>query len=212
MNLVDPEGQHYYYLDHDGRVYLALKTNDKFDRLCLDDSKGKEPLTVYNQSILKELSTNWAEGFHYAISSSLEMLSVFDYVSSHSKVEWAIGSFYDDNHQKKIAIVSGTRDSVNPISAIEGIEEHAVISNIHTHTGFIQDHGASGYIAPVTRPNDRENVTNLYYRMKAIGKRMPKQYVYEVPNGSIYEYNPWRGDIPVKKDELIKTIKRLLKL
>lgn len=148
------------------------------------------PLTVYNQNILRDLSTTWAEGFHYAVSSSYEILNVFDYVTTHSEVEWAIGSFYD-NHKKKIAIVSGTSDSVNPISAIEGINEDSVISNIHTHTGFIQDRGASGYIAPVTRPNDRENVTNLYYRMKVIGKRMPKQYVFEVPNGSIYEYNPW---------------------
>ncbi|MBR1570811.1 MAG: hypothetical protein IJ651_08795 [Bacteroidales bacterium] len=167
---------------------------------------------VFNNTILKELSWNRPEGFHYAISSSQEILKVFDYVTTHSSIEWAIGSYINENNEKSIALIAGNSShSVYPISSINEINEASVLSNIHTHISPIQDIGASGYMPPTKIPNDRYNVTNLEKRMKDMGKPTPKHYVYDVPNGVIYEYNSRKGDIYSGRYS-IKLLKRLLKL
>ena len=214
MNVVDPNGMDSYLLFNDGSVVLGLKNDDAFDRLYYQSSSNPDFMTVFDKSILRDLSTSWEEGFSYAVSSSYELLNVFDFVSSRTSVEWAIGSFRDNNNKKKFALVRGSSSSsVFHISAIDGIDEGRVIANLHTHIGYIEEHGASGGYRnngkdmPV--PNDRSNIINMYYRLSAKGQTLPAHYVYEVPNGVIYKYTPWKGDIFYRKYSL-KSLKQAL--
>ena len=210
VNLVDPDGRDIYYMTEDGRMVLALKEEDENrDKLYCENSE--EVLTVYNQSILSDLSQDRVEGFNYAISSSMEMINVFDYASRNSNVEWAIGSFMDSNNALSLAIIRGSdNEHVNRLSSIVGISEESLVSTIHTHIGYIQDHGASGFTTPTRPGNDRENIINLYYRLNAQGKSLPNHFVYETPNQFIYQYTPWKGDIPFgryTKRNLAKALK-----
>ena len=215
MNLVDPSGMDSYLLFNDGSIILGLRNDDNYDTLYYQNADSPDYITVYDQGILSDLSSHWSEGFSYSVSSSYEMLNVFDFVSSRTSVEWAIGSYRDKNNRSKFALVRGNNNgsSVNHISSINDINEEDVIANIHTHIGYLEEHGASGGYStngegfPVI--NDRYNIINMYYRLSNKGITLPKHFVYEVPNGVIYQYTPWKGDIYYGKYS-IKTLRHAL--
>ena len=210
VNMVDPEGKDIYYMGSDGHIGLVLREENEYkDRLYSEGSY--DVLTVYNQSILSQLSVERQEGFNYAISPSLEMINVFDYVSRYSNVEWAIGTFRESDNSLSLALIRGRdKEHVDRLSSITNIQEERIVSTIHTHIGFIQDHGASGYHSPTLPGNDRENIIHMYYRMRDKGLNLPLHFVYEVPNNRIYRYTPWKGDIDYgnySKKNLAKALK-----
>ena len=136
---------------------------------------------------------------HSVKSSNEELIDVFDFIIHHSgKREWAIASFRDESEGKMYGMVQGKIGaSVASPSSIDGLDESNMIAKIHTHEGYIQEHGASGdYNGPLAlHVTDKRNYENMLERSKNLHFPMPRHYVYEAPYRSLYQYNEKRGDI-----------------
>lgn len=210
VNIIDEKGENYYYLCDNGQIVLVLANNDQYDRLYSENGQGSY-IEVYNQSILTNLTNKWSEGFSYCISPSMQLLTVYDYVTKNSSVEWAIGSFYSSTGEKCLAIIRGGSTYVNRLNQINTISNESIIATLHSHPGYVQDHGASGYLSPTIIPNDYTNLTDIYNRLKKNNLPLPRHYVYEVRNNRIYQYTLTKGDIYFGQYS-IKNLKRALGL
>lgn len=85
VNTIDENGENYYYLCDNGQIVLILKNKDNYDRLYSQNGNCNF-IEVYNQSVLSDLTEEWAEGFSYSTSPSLQLLTVYDYVTKYSSV------------------------------------------------------------------------------------------------------------------------------
>ena len=81
-------------------------------------------------------------------------------------------------------------------STIDDLEERDMIAKIHTHVGYIQEHGASGdYIEPSPYViTDKYNYENMLRRANSQHFKIPRHYVYEVPYRTLYQYDEKRGN------------------
>lgn len=86
-------------------------------------------------------------------------------------------------------------------SEIAGLDESRMTAKIHTHTGYIEEHGASGdYRGPLPYViTDRWNYKKMHERSRQYNFSMPAHYVYEVPFKTLYQYNERKGDIYIGK-------------
>ena len=207
VNLVDPTGMDWYYLHQDGTITLGFKDNeDKDDDYLVlgyweKDSIGpslsiRVPKAVNLGGLSQDISS---ANLSHAISSSDEsIIDLFDFVIHHSeKREWAIASFKGEDGSRTYGLVQGKKDtSVPSPTVIQGLEEKDMITKIHTHEGYIQDPGGSGYIGTSRSayPSDRTNYEELESRLLSQGLQVPAHYVYEVPNGHITQYNKHNGN------------------
>ena len=108
MNAIDPDGRDYYVMTGDGRMVLALKTDDNYDRLFavqgerqnnvvykIEDVTGS--LRVNDQGILSALSENPDAKIHYALTDSRsDALNVFKFAADNTDVEWGVDKFTED--------------------------------------------------------------------------------------------------------------------
>ena len=208
VNLVDPEGTDWYYLHQDGTIALGFEDKEDRDNDYLSlgywETSSVGPslfLRVPKAVNLGGLSqVNSSDNLSHAISSSDEsIIDLFDFVIHHSaNREWAIASFNGENGSRVYGLVQGKKgSSVMSPSEIDGLEESRMVAKIHTHEGYIEEHGASGdYREPLPYViTDRWNYKNMLERSKLYNFPMPDHYVYEVPFKVLYQYNERKGDI-----------------
>lgn len=147
MNRVDPDGRDYYILTNDGRMVLALKNDDKNDKLfALKKTKESNEYTdiansiSVNKGILSQLSQNGIG----ETKNSNDAFSLYSFFVGNSNVEWGLAGFRSG---KQINYVLNTDYKETETSyRRNGNKENNLLFYVHSHPGNTESSkNASGY-------------------------------------------------------------------
>ena len=187
VNFIDPTGEDFYYVDDNGDIFLALVTDDDYDRLYSSDGSF---INVEDRGVLPELS-----GLSYTYSGC-NLENLFYFLADNTKVEWSLSwmndGYYDLRTDHKI-------DSVSAPSVFD------YRGTIHSHPGdwnYEGTRGASYTYGPIkVIKNGKEELvysggdmefirqqTDSYQKRYGESAPFPNHYVYHVKSGNIYKY------------------------
>ena len=189
INYIDPTGMSKYYVNSEGKIRLALWTDDNYDELYVLDANGNysknNSTKVEDRSVLPVLST-----LGYAISDC-NLLSLFYFLADNTQVEWAMSWMNDGSYYLQTDYLT---DEVSTISIFD------YKARIHSHPGDSQ--GASYSAGPYKATRNGEEI--LVYSggdMETIREKttqfknrfgdsvpFPIHYVYHVKSGNVYKY------------------------
>ncbi|GHT60559.1 hypothetical protein AGMMS50239_09740 [Bacteroidia bacterium] len=219
VNRIDPTGMDWYVLTDEGKMLLALKTEDKQDRLYYSkmDKEGNKNVAFINvtdQDLLSQLAENPdAKSYNAVTSNATDAFNVFKVASDASDFEWSLSGFKDGGKTK---FYLNTEHSDGGASVGDGgsiFKTPDMIFNVHSHSKENGTKGGSGYIYDLHgklvqySPLDDGYIAARYH--KRMGDKMPKLYVYHRYTQNLYQYAPWSHNIgkwPVGSGQRIKNI------
>ena len=213
INAFDPDGMDHYLVTDSGRVILALKTDDNYDRLysSYTDRYGSGNIyisggyvDVKDRSILPDLSkkrdSKEYNGSYAVTTNQTDVFNVFVFAANNSDVEWSMSAFSMKDKTNYVISTSHNEGSVSPATSINGFDQFDMIFKIHTHPGGDEQKAASE--GPLY-PNDMDLIIDLAWKFynKDINKyntSFPKHYIYHPNSSSVIEYtaSPRNRSIP----------------
>lgn len=197
LRYIDPNGMDYYLLRPDGRMILALKTEENYDRLLAfkeheDGNVTFEGITVNDQSILPNFGRD-KNGFTFAETSvGKDAFNIFKFASDYSDVEWGLDGFKTEGGNRYVLRTSFSDEGVGTKHGL--YESSDMIFTIHMHPGGDDEKMASGRITPFGyEGGDMANLAKRYNRAKATDKKYPSEYpkhfIYHRKSQGLYFYN-----------------------
>jgi len=195
LNRIDPDGMDDYYLNEDGRMVLARRTDDKFDNLYGKDGSS---IRVNDQSLLPQLKI--ASGNEKQVAgetfSSTDAFNVYSFVVNNSNVEWSLAGFKDEKQTSYVLNTNYEKDGVSYNK--NGNNENDLLFHIHSHPGNSKESKeASGYdlySAGIKGGNsDAEFMKNRFNSAKSANRKWPSEYpklfFYHKNTSTLYHYN-----------------------
>ena len=204
VNAVDPTGMDYYYMSDKGYMVLALKTDDKFDRVYAfnTDKNGNtkaSTVDINDRELLPQFTGGLENGGHSAITSnSTDAFNLFKFAVDNSNVEWSLSGF--KNSEGITNFTFNTTHSETEITNINlfGNERSDLIFDVHSHPGTAgYSKEASGYDLYLNGlkngSSDAERMNTYYNAAKAANKQWPSAYpklfIYHKETMGLYNYN-----------------------
>ena len=202
VNAVDETGMDYYMLTSDGRIVLALKTDDNFDRLynSTTDKNGNTSISekytkVNDQGLLPQL----AGGKDFATaqtSNSADAFGVFKFAADNSNVEWSLTGYNNKDGMKYD--LNTNFDKIGVKRNQSGWNSPDMVFDVHSHSGT-KDYAkeASGYDLYFNGlkngDSDAEFMNTTFNTAKAANKQWPcaypKLFIYHKETQGLYYYN-----------------------
>ncbi|MCP9610512.1 DUF6443 domain-containing protein [Coprobacter tertius] len=222
MRYVDPDGMDIYMLTSDGRTILALKTDDKYDRLynSYTDVYGYTSISgkyidVMDKGLLPQL-TNSNNFLTAETINSNDAFNVFKFVVDNSSVEWGLSGYKNKGNINYVINSDLIEDNVTLNTM--GHERKDMTFHIHSHPGGDETKKASGYELYKNGikfgSSDAEFMNSQFNIAKKANKKWPKEYptlyIYHKESGGIYNYDHMNSSKYVGKALTYKMMKSLI--
>jgi hypothetical protein len=187
-----------------GQMVLALKTDDKFDRVYAfntdkDGHTKASTVDIKDRKLLPQLTGGLDNGGHSALTSnSTDAFSLFKFAADNSNVEWSLSGF--KNAEGGTNFVFNTTHNESEISYKNrfGSEKSDLKFDVHSHPGTADyTKTASGYDLYFNGlkygGSDAEYMNTYFNAAKDANKRWPSEYpklfIYHKETGGLYNYN-----------------------
>lgn len=208
LKYVDPDGMDAYIMTNDGRMVLALRTDDKFDRLYTAKNDGAKDgkinkisgvegsIKVSDKGLLPQLANDPASTYngHYGETSNAnDAFNVFKFASDNSNVEWGLNGYKTENGDGFLLYTSHKSNRVRPLDG--SFNEFYKHFDIHSHPNT-KAQGASDGDRVIA---DDRMQKNRRYSQAYPNLITPSYYVYGKQRKEVYNYT--------STNPLVKTIK-----
>ncbi|MDR0542939.1 MAG: hypothetical protein LBH19_12125 [Dysgonamonadaceae bacterium] len=211
MNAIDPNGMNVYFLNQDGRLTLALKNDDEYDRIAstAKNEDGSIRITSYSanisdQNLLPMLAASEPlDSYHGITTNKTDAFNVFKFAADNSNVEWSLSGFKDECKAKFYINTQHSPAEANTGESNGIFEAKNMLFNVHSHPDENGTKGGSGYDF---QPDIKTGKTYLKGYNKYGGSdgivaanlfnatnRVIPLYVYHRYSQGLYKYDPWHS-------------------
>ena len=205
VNAIDPDGKDIYLMNEEGRMTLALKTDDDFDQVAATrkDKYGYTQVTgsstkINDKGLLSQLAEEPdAKSYNAVTSNKNDTFNLFKFASDNSNVEWSLSGFKGDG---KVKFYLNTEH--NSVQAEIGIDagyfkSEDLVFNVHGHPGENGTKGGSGYYyGGYDIKNKKAILTGVnanYDYGNTVKNPHANFYVYHPYTGGLYQYTKQSG-------------------
>jgi len=194
VNLVDPDGRYFYYLNLDGTLRREGEQSD-YDMLFATDSKGAAipglSLKINNTEILSDLYQNGRQqGNVSSRTSSHEVADIFVFLANNSSSEWGLAGINNEGKMSFILMTSHDSNSIKTREMMSTKDERNMVFHIHSHPnpgeGSDRASGDSG---------DRQFVSILKNGYSGYKNNQPYFYIYSVARQELIHYSETKSRI-----------------
>ena len=199
LKYIDPDGMDIYLIGEDGKITLALKTEDKHDQLVATKKDQYGYTMITNRSLNvddKEILPAFVgkNDFSFVATSNVnDAFNVFKFASDNSDVEWGLDGYQSTKGGNRYVLrTSFSDEAVGYRHGLYGDED--MIFNMNTHPGGDDTKMASGQISPFGyEGGDMSNLAKRYNNAKSVNKKYPaaypKHFIYHKNSQSLIYFN-----------------------
>jgi RHS repeat-associated protein len=191
VNAIDPTGMDYYMITSDGRMVLALKTDDKYDRLYSPHNTENNFMKVNDQSLLPQLAGG--KDFSSAETSNAnDAFNVFKFAADNSSPEWNLKGYNTEGGGSGF-LLSTSFDDESVSSGNGSYDPSNLVFALHSHPDGTDNLGPSGFLSKTTDSKTYEpsNLGGDLYSMIQRFNINPntKHYIYHEGTKKLIYYN-----------------------
>lgn len=195
MKYIDPDGMDIYIMTSDGRIVLALKNDNKQDKLYAQKTNSEGGaytdigggIIINDKGLLPQLANapNSTYKGHYAeTSNASDAFSIFKFASDNSKVEWGLKGYKTEGKDGFLIMTSHNAKRVYDTNG--SFSEFYNIFDIHSHPNTTEQ-GASDTDRSYAYGREQKNKR---YNQAYPDLINPNFYVYNTALKEIYKYTP----------------------